>query len=81
MKITVVFIALAIAAVPSLAAEPYGPAGATDNDFLGNLINRLDPNSTGGDGTWQLQVEGHALLIMTDERADRWWNTNQITTS
>ncbi len=41
------------------------------NAKLLELIKRIDPNPTGRVGNWQVKFEGHAVQIITDEKANR----------
>ncbi len=42
-----------------------------NNAQLQNLIQKLDKDYKGEDGYWELTLEGIALKVITDERADR----------
>ena len=45
--------------------------GPMSNQKLDVLIRRLDEQAQGRPGLWQFSVESRALLVITDEKADR----------
>lgn len=49
------------------------PAKTTgmNNKRLGELIQKVDKNVRGRAGHWQLTVDNHEILVITDEKADR----------
>ncbi len=53
------------------APEAGAPASPMNNECLGALINRLDPDADGQPGLWRLTVREREVLVITDERADR----------
>lgn len=54
-------------ALPELQPAPY----AMDNQALGAIIEKLDPEVQGRPGYWQLQAKDITAQIITDEKADR----------
>jgi len=48
------------------AAEP-----AMNNERLEALIHRIDESTEGKPGFWRITVAGRALMVITDEKADR----------
>lgn len=50
---------------------PPSATGAMSNQKLDVLIRRLDEQAQGQPGFWQFIVESRALLVITDEKADR----------
>lgn len=50
--------------------EEQKPA-VMDNKRLAILIERIDEKVKGNPGFWQFTVEGHDVMVITDERADR----------
>ncbi|MEM9481721.1 MAG: hypothetical protein AAGA58_18885 [Verrucomicrobiota bacterium] len=51
--------------------ENENKAPRMNNEKLGQIIRRIDPNAAGGDGVWQFQLNDVPLICMTDEFADR----------
>lgn len=64
---------LVFVATPAIAESDADPglAAPMTNARLEQLIRRLDPKATGRPGFWQLTVEERAVLVITDETADR----------
>ena len=46
------------------------PAGM-NNAQLDALIRRIDKTAEGRPGHWKLNIEGHLVVVITDEKADR----------
>ena len=44
---------------------------AMDNQRLGEILTRIDPNVAGRPGLWTIEFEGLGATIVTDENADR----------
>ncbi len=56
----------------STLAEPMPKkAGTMNNQRLGAIIHRLDGHAQGKPGFWRFSIEGKAITIITDEKADR----------
>lgn len=76
-KVVVVAAALATATLAFAArtqdVTPAPPVSTPpmDNERLGALIQRLDPEAEGRPGFWRLTVRDREVLVITDERADR----------
>ncbi len=56
---------------PGTGAPPEAAAEPMDNERLGALIRRLDPQAEGQAGFWRFTVREREVLVITDERADR----------
>ena len=56
---------------PESETEPVPAPAAMDNARLGALIERLDPEAGGRPGYWQLNIRDRAVVVITDERANR----------
>lgn len=56
---------------PESAPGAGSEAAVMDNARLGALIERLDPEAQGRPGYWQLNIRDRAVVVITDERADR----------
>jgi len=66
---------LALAAEGRQKAKPEPipktkPAGM-NNAQLDALIRRIDKTAEGRPGYWKLNIEGHLVVVITDEKADR----------
>ena len=68
---------LMVLTAPARAADelqtrdlPAAPA-PMDNNRLGELIEGIGKNMSGGDGFWRFTVENHRVLVITDKNADR----------
>ena len=57
----------------ALLGAPRVDAQSTpmDDDRLGTLIQRIDPQAVGGPGLWRLRVRDREVMVITDARADR----------
>ncbi len=66
-------VALLAAGLLGLArAEESPPAQAPmDDERLGALIQRIDPEAVGRPGLWRLSVRDREVMVITDARADR----------
>ncbi len=53
------------------AQEAETTPAAMDDERLGALIRRIDPQAVGGPGLWRLQVREREVMVITDARADR----------
>lgn len=56
---------------PGTGAPPEAAAEPMDNERLGALIRRLDPQAEGQAGFWRFTVREREVLVITDERVDR----------
>lgn len=86
----VTFVATVVGALPtSPVAQPAastpestpGARGPMTNARLAELFRRVDQNTTGEAGHWEFAVEGHPVLVITDEHADRMRILAPITTA
>lgn len=55
----------------AIGETPPFAAGPMSNQKLDVLIRRLDEQAKGRPGFWQFSVESRALLVVTDEKANR----------
>jgi len=53
------------------AQEPASSPDGMNNERIGSLLEKLGLDAVGGDGNWRLVVDGRAVMIITDESADR----------
>jgi len=68
------FLLLFLMTFPVFSADapvPEDPADGMSNEKLASIIKRLDDKAGGNNGFWQLQIEGHEVSVITDEKADR----------
>lgn len=69
------------ASSPTVAAEgrqkskpeaiPKTKSAGMNNAQLDALIRRIDKTAEGRAGYWKLNIEGHLVVVITDEKADR----------
>lgn len=52
-------------------AAPKTKAAGMNNAQLDALIRRIDKKAEGRAGYWKLNIEGHLVAVITDEKADR----------
>ena len=64
-------IALLAAALLGAPRAETAEAAPMDDERLGTLIQRIDPQAVGGPGLWRLRVRDREVMVITDARADR----------
>lgn len=74
-----VAVAAQFAVAAPVAAAEVKPCPPMNNAGLERLIRRLDPKAQGRPGFWQFTVEDRAVLVITDERADRMRIITEVT--
>lgn len=52
-------------------AFPKAKPAGMNNAQLDALIRRIDKTAEGRPGYWKLNIEGHLVVVITDEKADR----------
>lgn len=70
-KLWVLLWSLMIVSSVVSAAEEAPVREKMTNARLGEVIKRLDEDSKGGPGFWQISVSEHVATVITDEQADR----------
>lgn len=73
IRIVIVTLAFLISAgfISKALADDAARLTEMDNKQLDILIKRVDKNAEGSEGNWRFNVQGHTVMVITDENANR----------